>query len=56
MYICIYTYIFAENASVKVGLSPFKNICVICLIESPFKMMKNTFYFILKALFQYLTK
>ena len=36
---------------VKVGLSPSKNICVICLIESPLKMMKNAFYFILKALF-----
>ena len=35
----------------KVGLSPTKNICVICLIESPLKMMKNAFYFILKALF-----
>ena len=35
----------------KVGLSPSKKICVICLIESPLKMMKNVFYFILKALF-----
>ena len=34
----------------KVGLPPSKNICVICLIESPLKMMKNAFYFILKAL------
>ena len=25
--------------------------CVVCLIESPLEMMKNTFYFILKALF-----
>ena len=25
--------------------------CVICFIESPLKMMKNGFYFILKALF-----
>ena len=25
----------------KVGLSPSKKICVICLIESPLKMMKN---------------
>ena len=25
--------------------------CVICFIESPLKMMKNAFYFILKALF-----
>ena len=29
---------------------PKKN-CVICLIGSPLKMMKNAFYFILKALF-----
>ena len=34
----------------KVGLSPSKKIDI-CLIESPFKMMKNAFYFILKALF-----
>ena len=35
----------------KVGLSPPKKICVICLIESPLKTLKNDFYFILKALF-----
>ena len=34
----------------KVGLSPSKKICVICFIEIPLKMMKNAFYFILKAL------
>ena len=34
----------------KVGLSPCKKICVICLIESLLKMMKNGFYFILKGL------
>ena len=34
---------------IKVGLSPSKNILVICLIESPSKVMKNAFYFILKA-------
>ena len=28
-----------------------KKICVICFIESPLKMIKNTFYFMLKALF-----
>ena len=28
-----------------------KNNCVISLIESPLKMIKNAFYFILKALF-----
>ena len=35
----------------KVGLSLSKKMCVICLTESPLKMMKNAFYFILKALF-----
>ena len=34
-----------------VELSPFKKNCVICFLESPLKMMKNAFYFILKALF-----
>ena len=36
---------------IKAGLSPSNKICVICLIESPFKMMKIVFYFILKPLF-----
>ena len=36
--------------SVKNGLSPSTKICVICFIESPLKMIKNAFYFILKAL------
>ena len=35
----------------NVELSPSKKICVLCLIESPLKMIKNVFYFILKALF-----
>ena len=34
----------------KVGLSSSKKIRVICLIESPLKIMKNAFYFILRAL------
>ena len=37
--------------AIKVGMSAFKKICVICFIELPLKMMKNPFYFILKALF-----
>ena len=37
--------------NVKVGLPPSKKNCVICLIENPLKMIKNAFYFILKALF-----
>ena len=32
----------------KVGLS---SNCIIYFIENPLKMMKNAFYFILKALF-----
>ena len=40
-----------EHGIFKVGLSPSKKIYVICVIESPLKMMKNAFYFILKAFF-----
>ena len=28
-----------------------KKVCIIWLIESPLKIMKNVFYFVLKALF-----
>ena len=35
----------------KVGLSPSQKNIFICFIESPLKMIKNAFYFILKALF-----
>ena len=35
----------------KVGLSPPEKICFICFIKNPLKVMKNTFYFILKDLF-----
>ena len=35
----------------KVGLSPSKKFIFIYFNESPLKMMKNGFYFILKALF-----
>ena len=40
-----------ESKTVKVGLSPSKKIFVICLIENLLKMMKNAFYFIIKANF-----
>ena len=40
----------AAEEKVKVGLSPSKKTCVICFIESPLKIMKNDFYFILKSL------
>ena len=43
--------VHAINLNIKVGLSPSKKICVICLIESPLKMKKNAFYFILKTLY-----
>ena len=33
------------------GLSPPKQIALFVSIESPLKMRKNTFYFILKAFF-----
>ena len=35
----------------KVELSPSKKLCFICFNENPLKIMKNAFYFILKALF-----
>ena len=39
------TNIFERNWSkFKVGLSPSKKICVICFIESPLKMIKNTLF------------
>ena len=47
---CILLLVFCL-AEIKVGLSPSKKVCVICLIESPLKMIRNAFYFILKALF-----
>ena len=40
-----------RKRKVKVGFSPSKKVYFICFIESPLKMMKNAFYFILKALF-----
>ena len=37
---------------IKVGFSPYKKICGVCLIERPLKMMKNVFFFFfLKAVF-----
>ena len=39
------------NFAIKVGLSPSKKYCFICFNDSPSKMMKNPFYFILKVLF-----
>ena len=42
---------YYDNNELKVGLSPSSKVCVICFTESPLKMMKNVFYFYLKALF-----
>ena len=36
---------------ITVRLSPYKFFFVICLIESPLKVMKNAFHFILNAIF-----
>ena len=35
----------------KVGLLPSKKVFFICFNDSPSKMMKNAFYFIVKSLF-----
>ena len=39
------------NQVFKVGLSPSKEIFIVCFNDSPSKVMKYAFYFILKALF-----
>ena len=39
------------KSSIKVGLPRSKKNLFICFNDSPTKMMKNAFYFILKALF-----
>ena len=40
-----------SDLNIKVGLSPSKTIFFICFNDGTSKMMKNAFYFILKALF-----
>ena len=40
-----------DDAYIKSDSHLPKKICVICLIESPLKIMKNAFYLILKTLF-----
>ena len=45
-----YFFHIKEKTVFKIELSPFKK-CYICFNESPLKMTKNVFYFILKALF-----
>ena len=41
---------FMLTIFINVGRSPSKRNCFIYFNESPFKMMKNAFHFILKAL------
>ena len=40
-----------SHQQLKVGLSPSRKFFFICFNDSPSRMMKNAFYFILKALF-----
>ena len=49
-YILCYLY-SKHDYTIKSGLSPSQKHCFIYFIESPLKMIKNAFYFILKALF-----
>ena len=42
---------YIDHVYIKTGLSPSKNFFFICFNESPLKLMKNYFYFMLKALF-----
>ena len=44
------SFVFKNNI-LKVGLSPSKEKFFICFNDGPSKVMKNAFYFILKALF-----
>ena len=46
-----YTYFCHISNCLKADSHLPKRFCVICLIESPLKVMKNAFYFILKTLF-----
>ena len=41
---------YIASVLLKVGISPSKKNCVTCFIESPLKIVKNAFYFILKLL------
>ena len=48
---CLLDFPYFKFSRFKFGFSSFKKNCVICFIERPLKMMKNAFYFILKAFF-----
>ena len=45
------TLVYTTNFTIKVGLSPSKKIIFICFNYSRLKVIKNAFYFILKAFF-----
>ena len=51
--ICLYLlfYYSLMQRLFKVGVSPSKKKNIVCINDSPSKMLKNAFYFILKALF-----
>ena len=40
-----------QQIILKIELLASKNVRLICFIESPLKMMSNTFYFVIKDLF-----
>ena len=44
-------WVMGNKQLFKVGLSSSKKLLFICFNDSPSKMIKNTLYFILKALF-----
>ena len=49
--LCEIPEVYANYEQLKVGLSSSKNVFFIFFNDSHSKMMKNVFYFILKALF-----
>ena len=50
--LCSHLTLVIQMKLLKLGLLPCKKNCVICLIESPLKMMKNVFVFHLKRFFR----
>ena len=48
---CILQKYFTICRMINVGLSLPKEIVFICFTESPLKIMKSAFYFVLKAFF-----
>ena len=48
-YLCLHMKIIGWRFHIKVELWPSNKNCIICLTESPLKLMKNAFYFIFKV-------